>query len=468
MDSGISPVDAGPPPVDAGPPLLPGVSGLEGYSIVYRMQIPVSGARFNSTGAPWAEDNSAALAGSFTRVGWYVELQDAIGPRQFIYVEGDAPTSEISQVGVPTTITGAVFQEDLANARVVSNHPGVTSGSGLPINLEFWASDYSENNDVVPSSPTNADDGAFDFGDSAGSSSDGHGSMQIHNFGEGRTLFGFSDWGGNAPDDPLALGLGTNTSGHPDWTFVQNADDWIVKNLVVVVDALPDLSQQIDGSVPGPPNAVSSVVDANELVDYRLVYDLDVPETAAYNPNGVPYTADHSALVPAGSFDRIAYFMELRDGSGGIDWVWVSMAAFTLDATRIGVPASGTGAHFQHVLKDGHVQSNVVMEGDALTGLNMEFWSTNYQTNDALPVGASGGVFDHGDRPSDGQYGSMQIHNGDVPETLFAYNHWGNAAGTQSDVGIGNSPTGNTDWTFEGNSATWTSRRLLVLVRARP
>ena len=60
----------------------------------------------------------------------------------------------------------------------------------------------------------------------------------------------------------------------------------------------------------------------------------------------------------------------------------------------------------------------------------------------------------------------MQVHNFEAKQTLFAFNHWG--AGTGCDLGIGNAPAGNTDWTFAKNGASYGSKRLRVLVRIAP
>ena len=80
---------------------------------------------------------------------------------------------------------------------------------------------------------------------------------------------------------------------------------------------------------------------------------------------------------------------------------------------------------------------------------------------------ASSQVYDFGDQPdgpADG-YGSMQVHNHDAKQTLFALNHW--KEGSHADLGIGNQPTGNPDWTFAGNAGSYQAKRLRVLVRCK-
>jgi sialate O-acetylesterase len=42
-------------------------------------------------------------------------------------------------------------------------------------------------------------------------------------------------------------------------------------------------------------------------------------------------------------------------------------------------------------------------------------------------------------------------------------NHWREGKG--ADLGIGNAPSGNADWTFAGNAGSYRSKRLRVLVR---
>jgi sialate O-acetylesterase len=57
----------------------------------------------------------------------------------------------------------------------------------------------------------------------------------------------------------------------------------------------------------------------------------------------------------------------------------------------------------------------------------------------------------------------MQVHNHDAKQTLFALNNW--KAGAGADVGIGNQPHDNPDWTFASNAKNYSVMRLVVLVR---
>ena len=98
----------------------------------------------------------------------------------------------------------------------------------------------------------------------------------------------------------------------------------------------------------------------------------------------------------------------------------------------------------------------------------IEFWPNNYgQANSANVPNASGQAYDFGDEPTDPPdgYGSMQVHNHNAKQTLFAVNHWREGKG--ADVGIGNRSEGNPDWTFAANAGGWQAKRLRVLVRAK-
>src|SRR5512137_2224294 len=94
-----------------------------------------------------------------------------------------------------------------------------------------------------------------------------------------------------------------------------------------------------------------------EASNYELVYSLDIPN----NPNfsgGATYDIDLHAYTPP--FSRIAYYLELQPSGGTLNYIWVSMGAFTTDATQIGVPtlASLNGAIFQQPVTGMNVVSS--------------------------------------------------------------------------------------------------------------
>jgi sialate O-acetylesterase len=211
--------------------------------------------------------------------------------------------------------------------------------------------------------------------------------------------------------------------------------------------------------------AVGVVRNVREAANCSLSYSLSIPVTAANDTLPPAYDVDQHGGT--GKFTRIACYLEIQKPIQPMQFCWVSMDPFTADTGKIGVPYSGVNAFFQRTVKNMNVASNVpgVRTGTGLGG-NLEFWSTNYgRINSAHVTGASDATFDFGDQPArDGQYGSMQIHNPSAGQTLLAFNRWGNAGGAVLDVGIGNSPGGEPDWTLAGNADGYPVRTLQAYV----
>jgi sialate O-acetylesterase len=202
-----------------------------------------------------------------------------------------------------------------------------------------------------------------------------------------------------------------------------------------------------------------------EAKDYQLVYDLDLEKLGPE----IKYDADNRSKITR-PFDRIAYFLEVQGSDRNVQYLYVSMDAFTDALDKIGVPTVKSGARFQQNVSNMDVYSNVkgIVTGTGLSGGNIEFWPNNYgPANSANVPNASGETFDFGDQmtdPADG-YGSMQVHNHAAKQTLFAVNNW--KAGNRADIGIGNQGTGNPDWTFAANAGSYKAKRLRVLVHCK-
>ncbi|MEK6795474.1 MAG: sialate O-acetylesterase [Spirochaetota bacterium] len=196
---------------------------------------------------------------------------------------------------------------------------------------------------------------------------------------------------------------------------------------------------------------------------YKLVYDLDLAKL------GATITCDTDNSADAGSFDRIAYYLELRTAAGETQWVHVSMNAFTDDASKIGIPTVASKAKFQDLVTGMNVFSSTrsVASGMNMRG-NIEFWPNNYGGQNAKNIpNASTTAFDLGDQMSDPEdgYGCMQVHNYDARQTIFAVNSW--KSGQRADIGIGNASGVNTDWTFSGAGSQYTYKRLKIYVRPK-
>jgi sialate O-acetylesterase len=205
---------------------------------------------------------------------------------------------------------------------------------------------------------------------------------------------------------------------------------------------------------------------APETKDYTVIYDLKLPNIR-YQNDRIVYDVDESKTFK-GAFDRVGYLLYLRQKDGKEKYVFASMDAFTKDLDKIGVPTYATKAQFQQAPVDLTVSSNVpgIKTGKIAHGW-MEFWACNYAANNEAKVpGASESKYDFGDRKAldvPNGYGSMQIHNVDAKQVIFAYNQW--KAGAKCDLGIGNSPKGHPDYTFEKNGDSYADARLTVLVR---
>lgn len=212
--------------------------------------------------------------------------------------------------------------------------------------------------------------------------------------------------------------------------------------------------------------------NVSEHSDYTLVYALDIPSAVSYKDTIVAYSTDRNAIIPDGSFSRIAYYLELQKAGQDLQYLWVSMNAFTNKAAAIGVPTAVSGAIYQQYVSNMNIFCNVpgVTTGSNIPG-NIEFWPSNYTATNAAPIiNASNTYYDMGDsRSLTGSYGSMQIHNYGASQTLLAFNNWG-SNGDNVCLGIGTDPNTsrsqyNPDWTFAVNGATYTVRYLQVYVK---
>ncbi|MDR3459654.1 MAG: sialate O-acetylesterase [Verrucomicrobiae bacterium] len=207
------------------------------YTILYRLDIPNDLRLGSALKAPYGVDNSALMTQPFDRVAYCLELQTNPGqPLNWVYVSCDPFSRDPKLLGVPAVAAGGVFHQPITNLNVyASAGTGIATGSGLGVgNIEFWGWSYTQNNAYgVPG----ASDTAYDTGDAIDVSAC-YGSMQIHRAGQ--TLFAYNSWGAYTADSgyPLSgddLGLGTQATGSPDWTFAANAFRYSYKRLYVLV-----------------------------------------------------------------------------------------------------------------------------------------------------------------------------------------------------------------------------------------
>jgi hypothetical protein len=133
----------------------------------------------------------------------------------------------IAGLQLPDHVNNLVNQRNISNLVVTSNFAGVKTGSYGLGRLEFWPYNYSQGRSGL-SPAGNA--GTFDWDDTAGSGSDGHGSFQIHNLTDTQTIMA---WNMHRPGTQ-EVGFGSRATGEPDWTFGGNAE-WNTTNFKVQV-----------------------------------------------------------------------------------------------------------------------------------------------------------------------------------------------------------------------------------------
>ncbi len=428
----------------------------DGYHLVASIALPTVG-NFNAGNSAYTFDERNA-PGSFSKVAYYMELQQAGGPVRYSWVSMDAFTNLRTKISIPTVASGAIFQQNVTNMDVLSNMPGVVNGAtATGGNIEFWSTDYSAANALaVP----NASATNYDFGDTR-TATGNFGSMQIHNHdaAAAQTIMAVNHFG--ADGQTLDIGMGNSAAPNVDWTFAANAGTYTRRILHVLV-------------LPSAPPALPTNVLANvpEAAGYQLVYSLNIPATGNLTSGTgfTPYSADYRGNV--GGFSRIAYYVELkRTSDTGPRFVWTSMDAFTTDVAKIGVPNLASGATFQQVVGNMNVVSNAagVVNGSGIATGNIEFWPTNY--TQATPAGILPGnpgntaAYDFNDTRTAGSHGSMQIHNYGASQTLFSITNWGAANNTANvfGMGIGNNPTAGQapDYTLAANGGSYDITRVL-------
>ena len=204
-----------------------------------------------------------------------------------------------------------------------------------------------------------------------------------------------------------------------------------------------------------------------EAADLKLVYAFDPTNPVMDGPRCV-YTVDNSADFEGNTITRVAYFMQLVTPDGSTKWVYTEMDPFTQEVSHIGVPNPRKGAQYQQDVANLVVKSSErnVPSGAVAHGA-IELWSCNYGPEGARGLeGASNERYDFDDTMNMGGnpgHGCLQIHDVGAKTTVLAFNNY--KAGHSADVGIGNSPDGEPDWTFSKSAEGYEMGTFLVLVK---
>lgn len=211
------------------------VAEVKDYQLIYDLDIGKGGSKI-----VYDVDESKAFTGKFDRVAYFLELQKAEEGVRYAYASMDAFTDDITLIGVPTPENKANFTLKVSNLTVISNVDGIVNGEMLQDSgcIEFYPNNYGPPN---ASNIPNASNDVWDFGDQASADVPiGHGAMQVHNYAAKQTIFAYNCMRSGTSAD---LGIGNsspkagveNTKRTRDWTFHNNAGEYRVKRLRVLV-----------------------------------------------------------------------------------------------------------------------------------------------------------------------------------------------------------------------------------------
>jgi sialate O-acetylesterase len=206
------------------PDFLSSIPIAKEYKLVYDLNLDKLGQEIQ-----YDVDNSGDIQ-SFDRIGYLLELTRAGGEPQNLFVSLPAFCDDVKKIGVPTVASQASFQQSIAEMDVYSDVAGIATGEKLSTgNIEFWPNNYSAKN---AASVRGASADVYDFGDEIFAPKDGYGSMQIHNYAAGQTLFAINHWSQGPGAD---IGIGNSSGATRDWTFAGNAGTYSSKRLRVFV-----------------------------------------------------------------------------------------------------------------------------------------------------------------------------------------------------------------------------------------
>lgn len=419
------------------------VADAADYKLLYKVNVPAAGAYFgdaNKRKNYYAVDNRDKLPANAARVAYLLKLTDGNGTR-WAWTAFDMPATSLAALDVPLN---SMMQCKVSHMDVFSNVEGIVTGRDIATgNIEFGSGNYEKG------APLGVGDGSIYDCDDTVHAGNGHGCMQVHNWGEKQQVWGISHFN-NDSEPGLFIGNETSNNQATDGTFTYNGSRFTARELYVMVKY---------ADTAAPAEVVARVPDA---ANYQLLYKIDIPVQSRFNDaaeRAACYLVDNSGRLgtrPA----RVAYMLDL-DGK----WVWTSFKSLAKTTAYLGVPWNNI---VQGRVEAMDVASNVdgIPTGTQLASGLVEFCSGDYQTAAAMGLG-NGSIYDFDDtlKADRGGHGCMQVHDAATGTTLWSVCHFnkGNTVG----LGIGNDPerkSNATDWTFQANAAQYTTRTLYVLV----
>ena len=196
---------------------------LSGYRKIGAIDVPIA-ANFS------AKPPQLAAASGFGRVAYLFELERLDGTVDWAMTSFNAFSQDVDDLGVPCR-PGKVFQTkvvSLTSRSNISGVPCVTDYDGGSI--EFWPSNYGT---AAVLAGVGGNPKIYDVNDQPNGNGIGYGSMQVHDWKGGTTIWALNNFNTLSPCD---VGIGNNEmSEHPDWTFMANAPMYRSRRISVFV-----------------------------------------------------------------------------------------------------------------------------------------------------------------------------------------------------------------------------------------
>ncbi len=211
-------------------PKLENLTEMKGFRMIYQLNIPEDASYFSTP--RYDVDNSASESKDFSKIAYLLELQKPGEDVQYAFASMDRFTDDLKKIGLPVASSNARFMQKVSALTVRSNVAGIvpcTDSDGG--NIEFWPGNYGgKNGNQIPG----ASDVKHDFGDSTSDKIPGYSCMQVHNWKEKQTVFAINHWGMRGTVD-IGIGNAPENSKAPDWTFANNASEFVLRRLTVFV-----------------------------------------------------------------------------------------------------------------------------------------------------------------------------------------------------------------------------------------
>lgn len=188
---------------------------------------------------------------------------------------------------------------------------------------------------------------------------------------------------------------------------------------------------------------------------WMLLYEVTNPSRVN---NNIVYTVDNSNALFNGTYNRVAYYMQFRMDTNTTtsNYVFATMDPLpgAANLNHMYVPDASKAFALKSNVSNMNVYTNYTSTVDVVTSNigRYERWPSNYGQGTTIGDG-SATTFDYDDSSFDTSigYGCFQLHNITLKKTIFAWNaHYSSTP----DIGFGNRPTADPDWTFAANYST--------------